>query len=461
MGDLKYNLKEYKLKDQLKIQNTSLKDFNNMMYGLIFLIFLTILLSFLNTYYDFRSHICKHSNVKKCLAADKICSHTGQVNSSSISNSEFISNQNFIINLNLGSVVNQQLKIQYPNPTNSDPGPCIFYMDFNFTDSVPTGPSGVSNVLNLGASAGYFTNTHGVSIYLYPFTSDGITGTSVSQIEYIISQGMLNSSKVGYLDEAFEYPKNDSSENTGVIYLKGDNNSFQLGGFIKNNSGSYSSNNYEIVSDISGKTSLFNNYSKTTTVPMEKIYSADDNINISEIIKTNNYISSQHCNENTTEGCVCSDPVLLTLPDCNNYYYDSQDKIYKLKTSSKGSQKDLPGSVRFCSYFPTTDSSSKNSIQLNEPPTYDSTLEGAVLTNGYYYNGYRPGEGEGGTNSSERYQLPSIFCSDTNNLNSYKPKNNKLYKTGTDTVDLTTAYGSCQPNAILSSNGVVNLGHPN
>ena len=104
MGDLNETvnldkrLYSYKLNKELRIQNISLKNFNVLMYGLIFLLFLTIVLTFVNTHYDFRSHLCKHSNVKKCVAADKVCAHSGTVTSSQSSSAEFLTNQNLVIN---------------------------------------------------------------------------------------------------------------------------------------------------------------------------------------------------------------------------------------------------------------------------------------------------------------------------------------------------------------------------
>ena len=136
MDDLNKRLDNYKLSGELKIQNTSLKNFNVLMYGLIFLLFLTIVLSFVNTHYDFRSHICKHSNVKKCVAADKVCAHSGAVTSSQTTSAEFLTNQNLVINLNLQNVESQRLTVEYTDPQNST-GPCSFFMDFDYTNPVP------------------------------------------------------------------------------------------------------------------------------------------------------------------------------------------------------------------------------------------------------------------------------------------------------------------------------------
>jgi len=465
MGDLNKRLDNYKLSDELKIQNISLKNFNVLMYGLIFLLFLTIVLTFVNTHYDFRSHLCKHSNVKKCVAADKVCAHSGAVTSSQSSSAEFLTNQNLVINLNLQNVESQRLTVEYTDPQNSI-GPCSFFMDFDYTNPVPaTGDYGTS-LLGLGPCAGYHINDHGVSFYLYPFagSADNITGTSVSQIEYIISQGMLNSPKVIYLDEPFENSKGSdtSDQPTGVVYLKGDSNVFQLGGFIKEQQGGFNSDQYNVKSNKIGNKSLFSNFSKTKDIPMGKIVSSDGNINVTEIIKTNNYKSSQSCNDTVKDGCACVDPVIRTLPDCNKYHYDTDDNIYKLKRTSKG--ENLPETVRFCTYFPSssvTDSSSSNSIQLNQPPSYGGVIKGGVLPGGYYYDGYKPGSGEGPSKKGYRYGVSNVFCSSTATLKGYHPKDNQLYTTsGTDYSDLSTAYGSCQPNAQLSGD-VVNLGHPN
>jgi hypothetical protein len=472
MGDLNNRLDNYELSDELRIQNISLKNFNVLMYGLIFLLFLTIVLTFVNTHYDFRSHLCKHSNVKKCVAADKVCAHSGAVTSSQSSSAEFLTNQNLVINLNLKNVESQRLTVEYTDPQNSTSGPCLFFMDFDYTNLVPTtGTCYAKNLLGLGPSAGYHINDHGVSFYLYPFARsvDNITGTSVSQIEYIISQGMLNSPKVIYLDEPFENSKTSetSDQPTGLIYLKGDSNVFQLGGFIKEKRGGFNNDSYGVSSNKTGNKSLFSNFGKDNIIPMQKIVSSDETINVTEIIKTNNYKSSQSCKDGVSSGCTCVDPVIVTLPDCNKYYYDTVDNIYKLKPSSKGHNP--PETVRFCTYFPSnsvTDSSSSNSIQLNQPPSYNTELKNAV--EGYYYDGFAPGRKEAPKDSdraSQRYGVSNIFCSNIANLTTgYHPKDNKLYKT-TDPGDpgytnLSTAYGSCQPNAQLLSNGVVNLGHP-
>ena len=471
MGDLNETvnldkrLYSYKLNKELRIQNISLKNFNVLMYGLIFLLFLTIVLTFVNTHYDFRSHLCKHSNVKKCVAADKVCAHSGTVTSSQSSSAEFLTNQNLVINLNLKNVESQRLTVEYTDPQNSTSGPCSFFMDFDYTNPVPTtGTCYAKNLLGLGPSAGYHINDHGVSFYLYPFAGspDNITGTSVSQIEYIISQGMCFSPKVIYLDEPFENSKGSdtSDQPTGVVYLKGDSNVFQLGGFIKEQQGGFNSKQYNVTSNKSGSNSLFSNFSKTKEIPMGKIVSSDGNINVTEIIKTNNYKSSQSCNSGVCSGCACVDPVIVTLPDCNKYYYDTVDNIYKLKPTSKGGN--LPETVRFCTYFPPSsvyDGFNSNSIQLNQPPSY-SNLQ--PVTNGYYYDGYKPGSGEGSGKEGNRYGVSNVFCSNTTTLKGYHPKTNQLYTTGGgDYTDLSTAYGSCQPNAQLLSGGVVNLGHPN
>ena len=465
MDDLNNRLNNYKLSGELKIQNTSLKNFNVLMYGLIFLLFLTIVLSFVNTHYDFRSHICKHSNVKKCVAADKVCAHSGAVTSSQTTSAELLTNQNLVINLNLQNVESQRLTVEYTDPQNSTSGPCLFFMDFDYTNPVPaTGTCYKPNLLGLGPSAGYHINDHGVSFYLYPFagSADNITGTSVSQIEYIISQGMINSPKVIYLDEPFENSKSFSSSDqpTGVVYIKGDSNVFQLGGFIKENQGGFNNDQYNVTSNKTGGKSLFSNFGKDNNIPMQKIVSSDETINVTEIIKTNNYKSSQSCNSGVSSGCACVDPVIVTLPDCNKYQYDTTDNVYKLKTTSKSTDNPPPETVRFCTYFPPSsvnDGNNSNSIQLNEPPSYTSKLQ--AVPNGYYYDGYKPGTGEGPGKRKQRYGVSNVFCSNIANLRpEYNPKDNKLYElTGTN---LSTAYGSCQPNAQLLSNGVVNLGHP-
>ena len=466
MDDLNNRLDNYKLSGELKIQNTSLKNFNVLMYGLIFLLFLTIVLSFVNTHYDFRSHLCKHSNVKKCVAADKICPHAGAVTSSQTTSAELLTNQNLIINLNLQNVESQRLTIEYPDPQNSTSGPCLFFMDFDYTNPVPTTGNYAHNLLGLGPSAGYHINDHGVSFYLYPFAGSvgNITGTSVSQIEYIISQGMLNSPKVIYLDEPFENSKsiNSSNQPTGLIYIKGDSNVFQLGGFIREQQGGFNNDQYNITSNKTGNKSLFSNFGKDNNIPTQKIVSSDETINVTEIIKTNNYKSSQSCNSGVCSGCACVDPVIVTLPDCNKYHYDTVDNIYKLRQPSKG--EDLPQTVRFCTYFPsnaTTNPAVNNSIQLNQPPSYTNLKP---VPNGYYYDGYKPGAGSGDGRASQRYGVSNIFCSNIASLTNYHPKDNQLYKTTDPTssgyTNLSTAYGSCQPNAQLLSNKVVNLGHP-
>ena len=470
MGDLNKRLDNYKLSDELRIQNISLKNFNVLMYGLIFLLFLTIVLTFVNTHYDFRSHLCKHSNVKKCVAADKVCAHSGAVTSSQSSSAEFLTNQNLVINLNLKNVESQRLTVEYTDPQNSTSGPCLFFMDFDYTNPVPTTGTYGTSLLGLGPSAGYHINDHGVSFYLYPFagSTDNITGTSVSQIEYIISQGMCFSPKVIYLDEPFENSKGSdtSDQPTGVVYLKGDSNVFQLGGFIKEKYGGFNNAQYNVKSNKTGNKSLFSNFGKDTNIPTGKIVSSDGNINVTEIIKINNYKSSQSCNSGVCSGCACVDPVIVTLPDCNKYHYDTVDKIYKRKQASKG--ENLPETVRFCTYFPpssVTDSSSSNSIQFNQPLSYGSVIKNGVLPGGYYYDGYKPGSGSNDSRSFDRYGVSNIFCSNTTTLTGYHPKDNQLYTTtdptSTDYSDLSTAYGSCQPNAQLLSGGVVNLGHPN
>ena len=451
-------LRDYNINTELTNQNKYLKKFNSMMYGLISLVFLTILLTFLSTYFEFRSHLCKYSNVKKCLAADKKCPHSGSVTSTQDVTFEVLSTQPLIIKKDLANVVNQQLSIIHPSEE-SEIGTCIFSMDFNFTDSVPLG--GDSDILGLGPSVGYinFTNNDGVSIYLYPFVQNNLPGSSIQQIEHVISKAMENSNKVIYLDEPFESQKNTTTVNFGVTYIKDNDNTFQLGGYVKDgNVQIQSTNNYEITSTETGTSALFSNFNKIDSVPMQQTTSSDSSIDITGQIITNNYRNSVGCNDTVKDGCACVDPVVTNIPNCNDYNYNKNTHVYDIKNTSKSPGKDA--TVRFCSYYSPPASNQGQGIQINQPPSYNSVIKDV---RGYYFNGYSPSKKSNNPeDKDDRYTLDSIFCSSIGNLtndkqtnNLYEPKNTNKSKY----TDLSTAYDSSQPNGRINPDGSVNLGH--
>lgn len=455
------------LKNRLGESIGKIKTFNGLLVVLILLLFSVFFMISLSIYFEFRSHLCTFSSVRKCVAADKFCATKSQIQNDQNFAVEYLTNQNMEINTNLTSVRNQTVQIEYYNydSTTQNIGTSVFNLDFNFTDSVP--PGGVANILSLGPSVGYYdNNSAGVSIYLYPFSGKTIDGVSVSQIDKVISEGMSASSVVAYIDEPLEGSKSEYG-NSGVVFVSDiEEHEFKLGTYILMSYANANPSNLSVTSSEVGVSSLFTNFQKTNTVPYQEVVSDLSGVNITEIIKLNNYKSRQNCNETTKTGCVCADPVLKYLPNCNDYTYDSTTGIY----SPLSGKSTISGpSVRFCSYLSNSGSGDSNqAIAINVPTAYNTYTTNGKTVN-YYRNGFAPGKtpvSDPAAFKTERYNLPTIFCSNVPSEgdfpSSYDPANNSIYQedSGDNSYSSvgTSVWNSQNPNAKVVGN-TVNLGH--
>lgn len=452
------------MKESINNAKQSLSKFNGMLYAILFFTFIVVTLMSLNIYYEFRYHICAFSNVRKCVASDKFCSNSNTVQSDQNFAVEYLTNQTISINLDLNNVTNQSLLIDYYNydTTTENIGTSVFSLDLNFTDSVPS--TGVSNIQSLGPSAGYNVNSNGVSIYLYPFSGKTITGISAAQIDSIISAGMSGSPLVAYLDEPLEVSKGEV-ENSGVVFISDISDyQFQTGTYILQKYANANPKNLKLTSTVVGTSSLFNNFASNNTVAYQETVSDLETINISEIIKMNNYKSRQNCTESNKSGCICIDPVLQYIPNCKNYAYDSSNNEYNLL---QGKNSSPLSKVKFCSYLSDTGTANnKAAIQNNVPASYNNIISKGKNPQ-FYANGYQPNNPISSLKvsefKSERYQRQSVFCSNVDSLTGYNPVNNDLYASGANDRGYsnagTSVWNSTLPNGKFVGN-TVNLGHP-
>lgn len=451
---------------KLKGASGSLSTFNGLLYGILFVTFIMVTLIALNIYYEFRHHLCAFSNVRKCVAGDKYCTTKKNVQNDKDFAVEYLTNQSISINLDLNNVTNQTLSVDYYNfdTTTQNIDISTFSLDFNFTDSVPS--TGVSNILGLGPSAGYKVNTNGVSIYLYPFEGKTITGVSAAQIENIISLGMSASSEIAYIFEPLEGTVSGDVPNSGIVFVSDIvDYQFQLGTYILQNYANANPRNLGVTNSVTGDSSLFTNFSKNKFIPYQETVSDLKAVNITEIIKLNNYKSRQNCNSGTCVGCNCIDPVLEYIPNCKDYTYDSSTGDYT-RIDGKGAGAE-PQKVRFCSYLASSGvADAKNAIQINVPSAYDSIIPTDTSKVSYYSSGYDPNNPvkDPGSFKGQRYELGSVFCSNTASLGGgYQPSENNLYtsKSGTNGYSDagTSVWNSKQPNGQIVGN-TVNLGHP-
>ena len=308
--------------NKLKGASGSLSTFNGLLYGILFVTFIMVTLIALNIYFEFRHHLCAFSNVRKCVAGDKYCTTKKNIQNDKDFAVEYLTNQSISINLDLNNVTNQTLSVDYYNfdTTTQNIDTSTFSLDFNFTDSVPS--TGVSNILGLGPSAGYNVNTNGVSIYLYPFEGKTITGVSAAQIENIISLGMSASHEIAYIFEPLEGTVAGNVPNSGIVFVSDIvDYQFQLGTYILQNYANANPRNLGVTNSVTGVSSLFTNFSKNNFIPYQETVSDLKAVNITEIIKLNNYKSRQNCNSGTCVGCNCIDPVLEYIPNCKDYTY--------------------------------------------------------------------------------------------------------------------------------------------
>lgn len=452
--------------NKLKQASGSLSTFNGLLYGILFVTFIMVTLIALNIYYEFRHHLCAFSNVRKCVAGDKYCTTKKNVQNDKDFAVEYLTNQSISINLDLNNVTNQTLSVDYYNfdTTTQNIRTSTFSLDFNFTDSVPS--TGVSNILGLGPSAGYNVNSEGVSIYLYPFEGKTITGVSAAQIENIISLGMSASPEIAYIFEPLEGTVAGNVPNSGIVFVSDIvDYQFQLGTYILQNYANANPRNLGVTNSVTGDSSLFTNFSKNNFIPYQETVSDLKAVNITEIIKLNNYKSRQNCNSGTCVGCNCIDPVLEYIPNCKDYTYDSSKGDYT-RISGKGGSADTE-KVRFCSYLASSGvADAKNAIQINVPSAYDSIIPTDTSKVSYYSNGYDPNNPVTDVTSfkSQRYELVSVFCSNTASLGGgYQPSENNLYRSKSGTNGYsdagTSVWNSKQPNGQIVGN-TVNLGHP-
>ncbi len=446
-----------------------IKTFNGLLVVLVLLLFSVFFMISLSIYFEFRSHLCTFSNVRKCVASDKFCATKSQIQHDNNFAVEYLTNQNIGINTDLTQVINQTVQVGYYNYDNTTKniGTSVFNIDFNFTDSVPSG--GVNDILSLGPSVGYHVNpSSGVSIYLYPFAGKTIDGVSVAQIDKVISEGMSASSDVAYIDEPLEGSKSQFNNNNkaGVVFVSDvDDYQFKLGTYILMSYANANPKNLSLTSSQVGVSSLFTNFQKSDSIPYQEIISNISAVNITEIIKLNNYSSRQNCNDTNKTGCTCVDPAVRFLPNCNGFTYDPTTGIY---TPHSGKNSSTGGSVRFCSYLANSGAAdSSQAIATNVPTSYSSFTKDGTAVN-YYKNGFG-GEpvpsSDLGSFKKDRYNLPSIFCSNVpgNNIpNDYKPENNSLYQEGSTEDGYssvgTSVWNSQNPNATVVGN-LVNLGH--
>ena len=455
------------LKERMGKSIGKIKTFNGLLVVLVLLLFSVFFMISLSIYFEFRSHLCTFSNVRKCVASDKFCATKSQIQTDNNFAVEYLTNQNIGINTDLTQVINQTVQVGYYNYDNTTKniGTSVFNIDFNFTDSVPIG--GFSDILSLGPSVGYHVNpSSGVSIYLYPFAGKTIDGVSVAQIDKVISEGMSASSDVAYIDEPLEGSKSQFNNNkAGVVFVSDvDDYQFKLGTYILMSYANANPKNLSLTSSQVGVSSLFTNFQKSDSIPYQEIISNISAVNITEIIKLNNYSSRQNCNDTNKTGCTCVDPAVQYLPNCNDYTYDPTTGIY---TPHSGKNSSIGGSVRFCSYLANSGAGDgSQAIAINVPSAYSSFTKDGTGVN-YYKDGFAPGKTPTTTPNFEtdRYNLPSIFCSNvsgTNIPNDYNPENNSLYKQGSTDDDYasvgTSAWNSQNPNATVVGN-LVNLGH--
>lgn len=452
--------------NKLKEASGSLTTFNGLLYGILFVTFIMVTLIALNIYFEFRHHLCAFSNVRKCVAGDKYCTTKKNIQNDKDFAVEYLTNQSISINLDLNNVTNQTLSVDYYkfDTTTQIIGNSTFSLDFNFTDSVPS--TGVSNILGLGPSAGYNVNTNGVSIYLYPFEGKTITGVSASQIENIISLGMSASPEIAYIFEPLEGTVAGVVPNSGIVFVSDIvDYQFQLGTYILQNYANANPRNLGVTNSVTGVSSLFTNFSKNNVIPYQETVSDLKAVNITEIIKLNNYKSRQNCNSGTCVGCNCIDPVLEYIPNCKDYTYDPKTGDYTRISSKKGPP--ATEKVRFCSYLASSGAADgKSAIQINVPSAYTSIISKGKNVS-YYSSGYDPNNPvkgpDVGSFKSQRYELESVFCSNTASLGGgYQPSKNKLYtsKANEGRYSLgTSAWNSKQPNGQIVGN-TVNLGHP-
>jgi len=454
------------LKDRMRESIGKIKTFNGLLVVLILLLFCVFFMISLSIYFEFRSHLCTFSSVRKCVASDKFCATKSQVQNDNNFAVEYLTNQNMEINTDLRSVRNQTIQIEYYNynSTTQNIGTSVFNLDFNFTDSVPAG--GVSNILSLGPSVGYYdNNSAGVSIYLYPFSGKTIDGLSVSQIDKVISEGMSASSVVAYIDEPLEGSKSEYG-NSGVVFVSDvEEYEFKLGTYILMSYANANPSNLFVTSNEVGVSSLFTNFQKTNSVPYQEVVSDLSGVNITEIIKLNNYKSRQNCNDTIKTGCTCADPVVKYLPNCNNYTYDSTTGVY---SPLSGKSTTTVPSVRFCSYLSNSGAGDTNqAVATNVPSSYDTFTNDKTVN--YYRDGFAPGKtpvSDPNNFKSERYNLPTIFCSNvplgTTFPTDYDPTNNSIYQANSTQTTYssvgTSLWNSQNPNAKVVGN-TINLGH--
>jgi len=469
------------IRDQLNEIEEHLRSRNGALIAMIFLVFIFISVSMFNTYYQLKSHSCLYSSVTKCVAADKFCSSDSGVTSNNNFTFEYLTNQEIEIHRNFSKVNDQTVNVDYYK-LNSDQNivHSVFPLDFYLNDSVPTTGTGigVSDLLDLGTSNGYYIRTEnspvagaevvatGISFYLGAF--DGLTtlsGSSVGQISYIINQGFdtasKNTSNVVYLDNPLGSHSIGDNKETGIVYIPGNDDNFQIGTFIRNNYAPANINQFGIKSNLRPGTSvIFSNFLKSQTVPYQEMKSYIKATNVTQNIKLSNYRNNTYCNEKNKKGCTCVEPGTQVINDCKNYYFDDATGNY-IKNDGQGV------SVRFCTYGGTNQGT--KGVQLNEPPAYETQLKGTANNEPtYYFNGYSPGQGKTGgdanTEKSRRYQLPAIFCSDASKLEAGRTTNvNDLYNpANTDTLysDIDRVYQSTQPNYITgATTDIVALGH--
>jgi len=467
-------------KNQLNEIEEHLRSRNGALIAMIFLVFIFISVSMFNTYYQLKSHSCLYSSVDKCVAADKFCASGSGVPSNNNIIFEYLTNQEIEIHKDFSKVNNQTVNVDYYK-LDSDQNivSSVFPLDFYLNDSVPPASGtdiGVSNLLDLGTNNGYYIRTEaspvtgaaavttGISFYLGAF--DGLTtlsGSSVGQISYIINQGFSNSSaetsNVVYLDNPLGSNPLGSNKETGIIYVPGNDNNFQIGTFIGDSNAPANINQFGIQSSLSPGTSvIFSNFLKSQTVPYQEIKSYIKATNVTQNIKLSNYRNNNYCNDSNKEGCTCVEPGTQVIEDCKNYYFNDVTGTY-IKTDGSGE------SVRFCTYGGTDQGN--NGLQLNEPPTYQSQLKGTSDNKPtYYFNGYSPGSGQTGTPAKikYRYELPAIFCSNATKLEPNRTtENNKLYNPANTEIsysDIDGVYQATQPNYITgATTNVVALGH--
>lgn len=461
-----------KIGDFLEQQLSSLKTINRWFYAILAFAFILVVITFVNTFTEFRAHLCIYSNTRKCLASNKYCPTTSDIRSDpSTTSIEFITIAPLTLTTDTSKLsTTQTLNVEtyQKNAKGNVDGDGKFLLDFNFTESLPS--SGTSPFPQY-TDAGYMTNSSGISFYMRPFVGfDTLSGTSQNLINNIISEGMHDAgSSVLWISNPINgyIPKNSSDNKVdgGVVYISGQNN-FNLGTYsLTSNATLPTKNSFSLTSSLEGSSSFFNNFDSTKTIPLQVYESSIYHNNITSIIGMNNQHSRDNCSGTNKTGCACIDPGLIDLPPCENYTYDAASGYYNLINSNKHSAgTSLRKQVKFCSYFAQT-GTAKNPIQLNVPTTTQNAITGQISGSNkpiYYPNGFGNGTSAytnaGGINN--RYNTKPIFCSSIGNLTS-SPQTNNLYTqdhADSNYSGLGTAYGSSQPNAFQVGNNVV-LGH--